>query len=47
MPSRAQNTKSVLIQLKAQKKDFAVIRPEKVVDLSISSKSSSTYLSPF
>ena len=43
VPSRAQNTKTVLVHLKSQKKDFQVIRPEKAVDLSVSSKSSSTF----
>jgi hypothetical protein len=34
LPSRAQNTKTVLVALKAQKKDFTVIRVEKAVNVS-------------
>lgn len=34
MTSRTHNTKTVLVALKAQKKDFTVLRVEKAVDVS-------------
>ena len=34
IPSRAHNTKTVLVSLKAQKKDFTVLRADKGLDVS-------------